>query len=283
MTIKDIIIDKFHTLPPELQKAANFLVEHNNDVAIVSMRTFADMASVQPSTLLRLAKKLGFTGWVELKSAYIEEIGLSDGLYAEKARTLIGQDKHFYKSLFQSTKNNIERTDKANLQAIDEAVSILEQGKSVYICGFRSSFPIAYSLFYVYRLFKKNVFMIDGHAGNFEMHSREFEPDDVVVLISFAPYSREIMTLYQAAKDAGSKIIAITDKQVSSLALNADTALYFSTQSPSFFPSIVSGMALVECLLAMLVARNGDNAIGNIERAETYFTRSGAYITPPAK
>ncbi len=283
MTIKDIIIDKFHTLPPELQKAANFLVEHNNDVAIVSMRTFAEMASVQPSTLLRLAKKLGFKGWVELKSAYISEIGLSDGLYAEKARTLIGKDKHFYKSLFHSTKDNIERTDKANIQAVDQAVALLEQGNSVYICGFRASFPVAYSLFYVYRLFKKNVFMIDGHAGNFEMHTREFEPDDVVVLISFAPYSREIMTLYQAAKDAGCKIIAITDKQVSSLALNADTALYFSTQSPSFFPSVVSGMALVECLLAMLVARHGDAAISHIERAENYFTRSGAYIVPPRK
>lgn len=283
MTIKEIIIEKFHTLTPELQKAANFLVEHNNDVAIVSMRAFAERANLQPSTLLRLAKKLGFTGWVDLKSTYIKEIGFSDGLYAKKARDLIKQDKNFYKSIFDSTKENIDQTEKNNIQSIDKAVSLLEQGDTIYICGFRASYPIAYSLFYVYRLFKKNVLMLDGHAGNFEMHTRDFEKGDVVVLVSFAPYSREIMTIYQAAKETGCKVIVITDKQVSSFASNADVSLYFPTQSPSFFPSIASGISLVECLLATLVAQNSDAAIQNIERADAYFSRSGAYIFDHSK
>ncbi|MDE8559381.1 MurR/RpiR family transcriptional regulator [Pantoea vagans] len=278
MTIKEIIIENFQTLTPELQKAANFLVEHNNDVAIVSMRTFAEMASVQPSTLLRLAKKLGFAGWGDLKSVCIDEIGLGDGRYASKARTLKDKDTHFYKSIFDSTKENVDRTEKANMQSVNDAVTTLSQGNNVYVCGFRASFSMAYSLYYVYRLFRKDVFLIDGYAGNLEIHTREFDKSDVVVLISFAPYSREIMMLYQAAKDTGCKIIAITDRQVSSFALNADIALYFSTQSPSFFPSLASGAVLIECLLAMLVAHDGDNAVHNIERAEEYFSRSGAYV-----
>ncbi|HDX9151670.1 TPA: DNA-binding protein, partial [Klebsiella michiganensis] len=56
--------------------------------------------------------------------------------------------------------------------------------------------------------------------------------------------------------------------------------LLFSLSSPSFFPSIVSGMGVAECLLAMLVARHGREAVNKIESAERYLQRSGAYVMP---
>ena len=110
------------------------------------------------------------------------------------------------------------------------------------------------------------------------MFTREFTSRDCLLLISFAPYSRESLTVLQAAQQAGAKIIAITDSPVSPLAQAADCTMLFSIDSPSFFPSVVSGMGLAECLLAMLVARHGRDAISKIENAERYLMTSGAYV-----
>jgi len=163
---------------------------------------------------------------------------------------------------------------------MDQAVTLLDAAENVYICGFRASFPIAWSLFYIYRLFNRQVSLIDGLASNIEVFTRELTAQDAILLTSFAPYSRESLTVLQAARQAGAKIVAITDSPVSPLAKAADCTLLFSVESPSFFPSVVSGMGLAECLLAMLVARHGREAVSKIENAERYLIGSGAYVVP---
>ncbi|WP_159180166.1 MurR/RpiR family transcriptional regulator, partial [Klebsiella pneumoniae] len=108
-----------------------------------------------------------------------------------------------------------------------------------------------------------------------EVFTRELTNRDCVLLTSFAPYSRESLDVLRAARQAGAKILAITDSPVSPLAQAADCTLLFSIDSPSFFPSVVSGMGLAECLLAMLVVRHGREAVSKIESAERYLIDSG--------
>ncbi|STS89941.1 transcriptional regulator RpiR family [Klebsiella variicola] len=42
---------------------------------VLSMRAFAAEAGVKPATLLRLAQRLGYRGWSELKSDFIDDLG----------------------------------------------------------------------------------------------------------------------------------------------------------------------------------------------------------------
>ena len=61
------------------------------------------------------------------------------------------------------------------------------------VADFRASFPIAYSFFYGYRLFRNSVHLINGQIGNLEMQMRLLDARDAVVVVNFAPYSREAM------------------------------------------------------------------------------------------
>ena len=246
------------------------------------MRAFASEAGVKPATLLRLAQRLGYNGWGELKDAFIDELGLRNDTYVSKAEKLIakGTQPQLYEEVFQAHQRNLAFTQHENHQAMEQAVSLLDAAENVYICGFRASFPIAWSLFYVYRLFNRQVSLIDGLASNIEVFTRELTAQDCLLLTSFAPYSRESLDVLRAAQQAGVTIVAITDSPVSPLAQAADCTLLFSIDSPSFFPSVVSGMGLAECLLAMLVARHGRDAVNKIENAERYLNDSGAYVAP---
>ncbi|MEE3664184.1 MurR/RpiR family transcriptional regulator [Brenneria sp. g21c3] len=282
MSTQQIIANSYPLLTPELQRAAEFTLQHANELVVLSMRAFAKQAGVQPATLLRLAKKLGFAGWSELKNAFIDDMGLSNEPYGKKAQKLIdqGEDNALYEEIFKSHLANLGQTASINAEAMKKAASLLDKAENVYICGFRASFSIAYSLYYIYRLFKKNVFLIDGHASNIEMFTRDLTPADAMLVIGFAPYSKETVRVFNAARQAGCQTVSITDALISPLALEADAALLFHTGSPSFFPSVLSGMAISECLLALLVAKHGQQAVKDIENAESHLIDTGAYIMP---
>ncbi|KGT86902.1 MurR/RpiR family transcriptional regulator [Enterobacter cancerogenus] len=280
MNLREKIVGQFSELSPELQRAAEFSLQNANQLVVQSMRAFAVEAGVKPATLLRLAQRLGYNGWGELKDAFIDDIGLRNDTYVSKAEKLIakGTQPQLYDEVFSAHQANLAFTQNENQQEMEHAVTLLDAADNVYICGFRASFPIAWSLFYVYRLFNRQVSLIDGLASNIEVFTRELTAQDCVLLTSFAPYSRESLDVLHAAQQAGAKIIAITDSPVSPLAQAADCTLLFSIDSPSFFPSVVSGMGLAECLLAMLVARHGREAVSKIENAERYLIESGAYV-----
>lgn len=282
MKLRDNITSQFNQLSPELQRAAEFVLNNTNHLVVESMRAFAARAGVKPATLLRLAQRLGYPGWSEVKNTFIDEMGLRSDTYVSKAEKLIEKEnsQSLYDEVFRAQTENLARTQNENRDAMVQATDLLDNAQHVWICGYRASFPIAWSLFYIYRLFKRQVTLIDGLASNSEVFTREFTSQDTVLLTSFAPYSREVIDVVNAAKNAGSKIIAITDSPVSPLAREAHCALYFSIDSPSFFPSTVSGMGIAECLLAQLVARHGREAVSRIENAERYLIDSGAYVVP---
>ncbi len=281
MDPRQIIIDNYQQLTPELQRAAAFTLEHVNELVVLSMRAFAVQAEVRPATLLRLAQRLGFDGWVELKKSFIAELGLGPETYGARAQKLVrdGTDS-LCEQMFGAQAQNLALAREQNRDAMEQAVSLMESAHRVYICGFRASFPVAWSLYYVWRLFNRRVSLIDGFANNDEMFTRDFAAGDTLVIIGFAPYSRETLQVLEAAKRAGSKVVALSDSPLSPLAQQADARLYFSTDSLSFFPSVVSGISIVECLLAMLVARHGSEAVERIEETERWLFESGAYVAP---
>jgi DNA-binding MurR/RpiR family transcriptional regulator len=133
---------------------------------------------------------------------------------------------------------------------------------------------------YVYRLFRDGVYLLDGMGGSLEMQLRAMRKGDAVVVISFSPYSREALAVARQAHAMGCQVLALTDSHSSPLALLAQEVLLFSTQSPSFFPSIAGAQALSEALLGLLVSRSGNAGIGRIEAAEAQLFESGAYLLP---
>ncbi len=284
MSARQTIIDNFSQLTPELQRAAAFTLEHANEVVVMSMRSFSTLASVKPATLLRLAQRLGYSGWVELKNDFIDELGLSAEGYAAKAEKLV-RDKSptLSEQMLAAQADNLARSQQDNAATLEQAVEVMESAAHVYVCGFRASFPIAWSLYYVWRLFKHRVSLIDGFAGNDEMFTRDFTEQDVLVIVGFAPYSRETLQVLSAARRARMRIVALSDSPLAPLAQEADVTLFFATDSPSFFPSVVAGIGLSERLLALLVARHGPQAVARIEGAERYLIQSGVYVMPGKK
>lgn len=74
--LRDRLIGAFDTMPRQLQRAARYVLDHPDEVALVSMREVARNAGVQPSTMTRLAKFLKLDGYDDIRSDHARAIRL---------------------------------------------------------------------------------------------------------------------------------------------------------------------------------------------------------------
>lgn len=278
---REQILQQFDALSPQLQTAARFVVDHPNDVLIRSMRHVAELAGVPPSTLVRLSRQVGYSGWQALKDHFAHAAGLDQAQsYASRAHQLAGlrHTTTLVDELFAAHITNLESTHKQSATVLTPVAQCMQSARLVFVAGFRASYPLAFALLYGYRLFRDSVHALDAHAHNLEMQLRPMGAEDVLVAISFAPYSRECLEVAQTAKAKGARIVALTDSEASPLARMADHVALFAVDSPSFFPSVAAGMALVEALLEQLVALGDAQLPHRIQKAESTLVESGAYV-----
>lgn len=286
MSARDAVLQRFSALSPALQVAARYVVDHPNEVVTTSMRTLAARAQVQPATLLRLAQQLGCAGWPELKAAFVADLGLQTEGYGQRARALVARERkargNLTAEMFAVQRANLMATEGRNAGALRSAAELMGAASNVYVAGFRASFPVAFTLYYGCRLFRDTVHLVDGHSGGIEAQMRPMRRHDVLVVVGFAPYSRESLQVLDRARAVGASILALTDSSASPLALGATRSLLFATASPSFFPSVVAAVALAEALLEhLVVVAGGAAAMRRIESAERLLFDSGAYLPLP--
>lgn len=270
----------FPTLSTQFQSGARYLLDHPQDVPVLSMRKIAASAGVQPATLVRLSQHLGFEGWQGLRELFVDALRGGSQPYARRARKVVRESSasRMLGEMLDAQHHNLDLIAANNDKTLQQAAELLSHAQNVHVAGFRSCFPIAFTFHYVYRLFRSSVQLIRADAGTLEMELRGLAPKDAVVVASFAPYSQESIRVAAAARECGCKVIALTDSTVAPIALAADCTLLFSVESPSFFPSITAGVAMVEALVEQLLARKGKGAIRALEQAEGELHRAGAYV-----
>ncbi len=283
-TVRTTIKSRFPAMSRQLQIGARFLLERPEEVATASMRAVAGRAGVTPVTLVRLARALGFDDWQQLRRPFVDRLKPAPAPFSTRAEDLVKRRSRaaLAHESFAAHAANLAATESLNEpHELAEAAALIARARRVYVAGFRSCHALAAGFVYVYRLFRPEVVLVGGALG-LELELRALGAGDVVLVLGFAPYSRESALACEAAERAGARRIAVTDSDVSPLALGADHVLRFAHAGPSFFPSIAAASALLEAVLAVLLARGGKPALDRLRAAERELETLGAYL-PSAK
>ena len=78
---------------------------------------------------------------------------------------------------------------------------------------------------------------------------------DVLIAVTCKPFRAEVVEAVRIAKEQGMTIIALSDSRASPILQGADHGFVVSVDTPQFFPSSVSIIALLETLLSLLHRR----------------------------
>lgn len=266
-------------LSAELRKAGRFLLDHPDDVALCSMRELAGRSGVTPTTFVRLARRLGFSEWAELRAPFAERLRGGRTSFAARADALASHPAPqdiYAESLAAAAANTAAAADVA--QDLAAACEILDRAAWIHVAGFRSCRAPAHAFTYQCRMFRRSVSLLGAEVGALEAELAGLNADEAVLCIGFAPYSRELGAVIAAAGRHGTPLVALADSMAAPFAREAQAVLRFSTASPSFFPSVAAATAISEALAATLLARRGADAAARVRATEAELRAVGAYL-----
>jgi glutamine---fructose-6-phosphate transaminase (isomerizing) len=143
---------------------------------------------------------------------------------------------------------------------LDEAVFILNQAKSVYVTGIGASWHAAMAAASFFHAAGRPVSLIE--ASEMLRFSR-VAPDSAVVIVSRSGRSVEIVNLLSEARNAGAKIVAITNTPDSPLALESDAAICAGLSfDHAVSVKMYTSLAMAAGLLAGATAGKMDSSLG---------------------
>ena len=246
------------SLPRRLRQCADYLAAHSDRIAVSTVADLAQGAGVQPSALIRFCQAVGFSGFSEMQRLFREGYGQSWPDYATRLGNLgvAGTESPgaLLAQFLDVSRISLEKLAKtADPEAMEAAVVALSGARTVHLFGLRRAFPVVVYLAYAFEKLAVPALLHDGLARLDRRHM--LQPGDVLLAISFAPYSAETVEMADYAHAMGLPVVAITDTVLSPLNNPASTVLHVTEVDYGAFRSLAATQALALALAVSVGAR----------------------------
>jgi DNA-binding MurR/RpiR family transcriptional regulator len=256
------IATEYESLSRQLKVIAKYIETHKSSLMLERISDISTACDVQPSAIVRFAKRFGFSGFSEMqdvfRQAYAHQANSAPN-YQQRIRKLIAtrDDKlnvgDMTREFIDASRAGLdELSDGLNDAQLEAAVTLLQKADNVYVVGVRRAFPIASYIAYALQNTNKRVHLVSGIGGMFRQQMRSVRERDVVIAISFAPYGKETQYCARVGHHQHAKLLVITDSALSPLAKVADTLLIVAEGSAFAFRSLASTICLCQALFIAL-------------------------------
>lgn len=271
------IQEKFQDLSPKHRKIAEYISNHYDRVAFQTAKELAHDLGVSEATVTRFAVALGYEGYPEMVRALGELVRnrittvdrLEISLQTPKGailRDVMDRD-------IANIKQTLEGQDPANFQ---EAVNKIVQAKRIIIVSFRSAAALGVFLEFYLQILKKNCKLVKSSDVMIN-ELADVGPDDLVIGISFARYTRQTVEGLRFAKERRAQRIAITDSNTSPLAIHGDTVLLAQRDMSSFIDSFVAPLSLINALIVAVGTENSAHTRASFRELEALWKQYHVY------
>ena len=269
--VLDALAQTLGDLTPELQKAAAYVLENPNDVGVSSIREIADAAEVKPNSFVRMARAVGFEGYDDFRAPFREEIRRG-ATFPDRARWLQSLAKGgklggLHAAMAESAMANIEQCFADNdAERLKAAADAIVAARHVYVLGDGMNHALARNFSYLAGMAMDRIEAIPREGRLSIDHLVRAGKGDVLLAMTFKPYRRDVVEAVKIARRQGVTIIGISDSLASPIVVGSDHSFVVQTDTPQFFPSIVAAAALLETLMAFVIADAEPEVIASIER-----------------
>jgi DNA-binding MurR/RpiR family transcriptional regulator len=191
----------------------DYIRNHRKEIKNYSIQKIAQELYIAPNSLMRLSKKLGYSGFAELKFAIQNESQ--------------PQNKTLSRQLMELLPGNIVKTlDIIDEGQVEQVASIMRKARCCIFAGVGDST-------YFCELLGKNLRCIDHSVQYYQqIHDMIYavehgSKEDALIIISARGENERLIKLAQRGKEKGMKVISITHMSKNELAGVAEYNLYF--------------------------------------------------------
>lgn len=247
---------------------ASYLVANGRDLKRYSTRDLADATYTSAATVIRLCKKLGFSGFNEFKDRFLEEQRFleqrEDAVDANFPFTKEDNAMRMANRIAQLHAQTIEDTmSLLHYRDLQKATRLLQRCRRVHIFSFGTTLNQAES-------FREKMLKIGRRVSisnnlNYQLYeARCLTPDDLAIAISYSGETAKILLVAQACQERHVPILALTSYGDNSLTSYADCKLSLSSKERLFentadFSTHVSVNLLLDILYSSVFLLDYDN------------------------
>ncbi|HWQ89094.1 MAG TPA: MurR/RpiR family transcriptional regulator [Desulfitobacteriaceae bacterium] len=248
------------------KKAADFLTSNSELVAKSTLAKSAEMAGCSGPTFVRLARKLGYSGFAEMK----EELNMSKESQQSKGR-FFGRF-----SSSQSSEEIVTGVFQISIQALNDTLKIfdfekykqafdaLKNAKKIVFFGIGDAAAVAMSAYVKFTRIGFNC-QVANDPDLMLMHSANMRKGDVGVMISHSGRTKCLVNSAKYLRSKGVTVLSITNFPITPLVKNSDicimTCAYAEHLKGEVMAIRVVGLCIIESLFIDILAKDHEHEV----------------------
>ena len=264
------VLDLFHgaRLTPTQRRIAHCLVEHASKAAYLSAAEVAELAGVSQPSVTRFAMALGYEGYPALRRRLRELSGDAPESSAEgnAMQLAVRAEAEHLARLHDQL---------ARLDDVERAAGLLIASRPLPVLGLRAAAPLAGYFGYFAAKVHPDVRVLDSGGTPLldKLDQARAAGADAMLAVVLPRYPRESLEAIAEAKQAGYKVVAITDSAVSPVAERADVVLPAAVGTQLVFDLHTGPMAMAMVLLQAMCDAAPEPAQRRLEEFEATAAR----------
>ena len=243
------------------KRAADSILEHPEFITDSSIVDAAKMAGCSETTLFRLAQKLGYSGYPELKSSLMQsEEDHSSSLYSEIQTddTILTVLEKVFNTAKQALTDTLALADQ---EQYEQALEHIIHARRLYFIGTGDAYTVAHSAYLKFSRIGYNA----GCSADIDvqlMEASRLTEQDTLVIISHSGRTQSLYDVAKYAKLNNAHIIAITNYPISPIAKVATNVLLTASFTPNIYNEIMAKripeLGVIEALYINALLRGND-------------------------
>lgn len=251
--------ESYASLSPKEQLVASFILEYPSEVVNMSIEELAVSCNTSTSSVVRLCKSMGYSGYKELCRMLSTDLALgSQEITYTDVRPGDSLDS-IVRNVCMSSMRAIENTmTMLEGEELGRAVDALCAARRIDFYGVGTSGTVALDAHNKFlRINKLSIASADPHVQI--LSATSLKPGDVAVLISYTGETRDILETHDIVRQTGATTITLTRYGKNSLSDKADIRL-FSSSSETMTRSGATGsrigqLTVVDVLYTAVASR----------------------------
>lgn len=207
------------------KRIAAYILEHSEDVVNYSSQLFAEKVNTSPAAIIRFSKKIGYTGFTNLKVELAKDSGNTvhddfDSLIRsdDSIRDLVNKSALANARTFSNTYKLFNRKE------LEAVIQKLKKARRIYLLGIGGSALVALDFYHKLVRIDKDVHNYSDYHLTLSALSHVNE-EDVLLCLSYSGLTREVVLAQKVALDHGATTVAITQVGKNDLSKSATHVL----------------------------------------------------------
>lgn len=256
--------ERMGSLTIKEQQVATFILDYPEEVIKMSINDLADSCGASVSSVVRLCKSIGYSGYKELCRMLSTELLMNQQEAVTYEDVRPGDSvEAIMRNVCMADIKAIENTmSLINVADLEQVVDLISRAQRVDFYGVGSSGYVAMDARNKFlRINKISMPCFDPHDQI--LCAATLKPEDVAVAISYTGDTKDILETVGIVKRTGASLISITRYNKNPLAQQSDLQLY--TASPETMMrsgamgSRIALLAVVDILYTCTASRNYEN------------------------